>query len=451
MFNKYLSSEEYNEWIVRNGYSKEIPFEGRIAEKESTESGHATYVLRANVYQDPNNRNGVDMSIFYANVELKDDNWPLFQHFIRLLTDPFIYIRSLSLYPQKYVLSLFAGAMNPDRDRLQCKWLNIRFHGDTQKFIVWIKDHVRCDEFKIYGNSDSNYDEELLDLFLTGAPCTSTMNVADYDLSKVIVNFVQKFTDLKNRAEFQVLESIQGDDQDRVVVEALKRNCAEFIAQEDKYEERHGTRQEIRFINNDIEKKLTLNTIAQAINKKAEELKEKSGKWSEILADVSKAQIAQLPGIDEELTHNIGKVIESAYQDLANKAYQKLKTPEKDKIVGKWVDQAYNGLALVTASGEKVKPNAFKFTQPLHLKIGLQIAAGPYDEKMCQFRSNFLTRIAWANMRDSQQIFVYCSYLKSLGRFVLKRSCQRGQRKNRRGIVSGREKTKSERQCKEIR
>ncbi|KAI1690980.1 hypothetical protein Ddc_24543 [Ditylenchus destructor] len=218
MFNKELSPKEYNKWIVRNGYSKQIPL-------EDSNYDITTIVLR-------------------AHVELKDKTWPLFQHFIRLLVDPFV---------------LLAGAMNPDRDRLQCKQLNIRFNGDTQKFIVWIKDHVRCDEFEIYVNSDSNYDEELLDLFLTGAPCTSAINVKYYDLSKVIVDLVQKFMGLKNRDEYQVVESIRGNVEDRGIVEELKRNCAEFIAEEEQYEEGSGTRQIIGFINNDIEKKLTLN------------------------------------------------------------------------------------------------------------------------------------------------------------------------------------------------
>ncbi|KAI1693997.1 hypothetical protein DdX_20341 [Ditylenchus destructor] len=282
IFNEDLSPEKYSEWIVRNGYLKQVPFEGRISQKESTESGHATYVLRANVYQDPNNR--VATSIFYAMVELKDDNWPLFQHFIRLLMDPFIYIRTLELNPEKCVFTFLTRAMNPDRDRLQCKQLDIRFDGDTQKFVVWIKDHVRCDEFHIYGMSDSNYDEVLIDLFLTGAPCTSAMNVADYDLSKVIVNFVQKFMGLKNRAEFQVVESIEGDDENRVVVEALKHNCTEFIVQEDKYEERRGTRQVIRFINNDIEKKLTLNKIVSGLRQRYHENIPKQLSWIPLTA-----------------------------------------------------------------------------------------------------------------------------------------------------------------------
>ncbi|KAI1696056.1 trypsin domain-containing protein [Ditylenchus destructor] len=112
----------------------------------------------------------------------------------------------------------FVGGWN------QCERLNIRFIGNTQKFIVWIKDHVRCDEFEIYVDSDSNYDEELLDLFLTGAPCTSAINVINYDLSKVIVDLVQKFMGLANRNEYQVVESIRGEVDGRGVVEEFKKS-----------------------------------------------------------------------------------------------------------------------------------------------------------------------------------------------------------------------------------
>ncbi|KAI1693439.1 hypothetical protein DdX_20654 [Ditylenchus destructor] len=164
MFNKEIPSEKYNEMIVRNGYSKQIPLEGRIAGKESAENVHDIFVFRADVHQYPNNRHGAAMAVFYADVELKDDNWPLFQHFFRLLMDPFIYVRSLKLSSQKGVLTLLAGAMTPNRERLHCKHLSIRFNGDTQKSIVWITDHVRCDVFEIYRNNDSNCDEEFLDL-----------------------------------------------------------------------------------------------------------------------------------------------------------------------------------------------------------------------------------------------------------------------------------------------
>ncbi|KAI1698025.1 hypothetical protein DdX_18148 [Ditylenchus destructor] len=260
MFNEELSPEEYNKFIARNGYSKQIPLDGQITGKESTENDRDIYVFGANVFQNQNNCPDIATTVFYArDVELKDETWPIFQHFMRLLMDPFISIRSLILYSPKDVFTLLAGAMNPDRNRLQCKQLNIRFNGDTQKFIVWIKDHVRCDRFEIDVDNESNYDEELLDLFLTGAPCTSAIYVINYDLSKVIVDLVQKFMGLKSRDEYQLVESIRGDDENREVVEALKRNCAEFIAEEEQFEEDYGTRQVIGFINNDIEKKLTLN------------------------------------------------------------------------------------------------------------------------------------------------------------------------------------------------
>ncbi|KAI1698026.1 hypothetical protein DdX_18149 [Ditylenchus destructor] len=110
---------------------------------------------------DPNHCHKIATTVFYARAELEDDYWPSFQHFIRLLVDPFIYIRYLVL--NQKALSFLSGAMNPDRGRLQCEHLSIHFN---QKFIVWIKDHVRCDEFQIYVKCDSNFDEELLDLLV---------------------------------------------------------------------------------------------------------------------------------------------------------------------------------------------------------------------------------------------------------------------------------------------
>lgn len=51
MFNKEFSPGKYNELIVRNGYSKEVPLEGRIAGKECTDSCRTIYLLLADVYQ----------------------------------------------------------------------------------------------------------------------------------------------------------------------------------------------------------------------------------------------------------------------------------------------------------------------------------------------------------------------------------------------------------------
>ncbi|KAI1708699.1 hypothetical protein DdX_11778 [Ditylenchus destructor] len=259
MFNEKLSLEEYNEWIIRNGYSKQIPLEGQIVEKENTENDRAIYALRADVYQNPNTNPNIATNVLYARTQLTDEAWPLFHHLIRLLMDPFVYFRSLSLYSLKGVFSSLAGAMSPDRDRLQCEKLNIGFDGDTQNFIVWVKDHVRCNKMEIYGNSDSNYDQELLEFIMTGAPCTSAIHVGRYDLSKVVVDFVQKFTGLKNCDEYKIVETTLGKIKDDRVVDEVKRNCGELFSEEVEFEEGSGTRQIIGIINNDIDKRLTLN------------------------------------------------------------------------------------------------------------------------------------------------------------------------------------------------
>ncbi|KAI1699075.1 hypothetical protein DdX_17547 [Ditylenchus destructor] len=80
----------------------------------------------------------------------------------------------------------------------------------------------------------------------------------DHYPSKVIVDFVQKFVGLKNRDEYQVVESIRGYTEDRGTAKELKRDFAEFIAEDELDEERSGSRQVIGFINHNIEKKLTL-------------------------------------------------------------------------------------------------------------------------------------------------------------------------------------------------
>ncbi|KAI1695690.1 hypothetical protein Ddc_21090 [Ditylenchus destructor] len=250
MFDEELSTEEYNEWIVRNGYSKQIPFKGQMV----------NYELGANVSQNPNHCHDIAGTVLLARAKLNNEHWPLFQHFIRLLMDPFIFIRTLTLKPHKDASSFLVGAMNPDHNRLQCKELVTELDRNAHKFIVWIKDHVRCDKLQIDGVGLN--DEELVDLFLTGALCTSSIYITVS--SKLIVGLVQKFVGLKNSDECQAVELIRGFvNKNRGmsifvrnlgIVDELKRNFAEFIADEVQTKNTLG----VGFINNNIEKKLML-------------------------------------------------------------------------------------------------------------------------------------------------------------------------------------------------
>ncbi|KAI1692315.1 hypothetical protein DdX_21325 [Ditylenchus destructor] len=121
IFEEELSSKEYNEWVVRNNYSKQAPIEDQIASTENTQNIPSGYRLYARAsYNDLNNREWNDgTTVLYAQVEVNHENWPVFQHFVRLATDPFIYIDCMALTYQTDVLNLLAGAINSDR--LQCK------------------------------------------------------------------------------------------------------------------------------------------------------------------------------------------------------------------------------------------------------------------------------------------------------------------------------------------
>ncbi|KAI1694273.1 hypothetical protein Ddc_22218 [Ditylenchus destructor] len=260
VFDKELSPEAYNEWVIRNNYSKQIPIESQVASEESTQSITNGYGLAAYAcYKDSSHRGCYDTtSVFSAHVELNHENWPAFQHFVRLATDPFIYIGCVRLTYQNDVLNLLAGAINSDHDRLQCKELNFNLKGNSQKSITWIKNHVRCNKLYIFGKGDLNQDEAFLDFFVTGANCTPSIDISYRDLSKVVTDFVQKFMDLKNSGESQLVEAIKGYFVTRAV-ELFKRDHARFIVKEDK-DDRCATHI-FEFVNADIKKKLQLTTV----------------------------------------------------------------------------------------------------------------------------------------------------------------------------------------------
>ncbi|KAI1710267.1 hypothetical protein Ddc_13552 [Ditylenchus destructor] len=188
MFDTVLTPEAYKKWVIRNHYLRQIPLESQINETQITQF----YQLWACTnYKDPNYSND-STTVFYANAELSREGWPLFLHFARLLTDPFIYIRDLELISQN-VLNLLAEAIKPDQNGVKCDNLRLNLRDNSHAIFKWIKDYVLCNEFQIYTEfeSVSNYGEEFLDLFMTGANCTSKIWAGNFDLCDVVVVFVQ--------------------------------------------------------------------------------------------------------------------------------------------------------------------------------------------------------------------------------------------------------------------
>ncbi|KAI1692395.1 hypothetical protein Ddc_23632 [Ditylenchus destructor] len=238
VFDKELSPEAYNEWIIRNGYSKQIPIESQVDSEESTERITNGYMLGAYAcYKDSSHRELNDTTnVFYALAELNNEDWPLFQHFVRLITDPSIYTGYVELTDQNDVLNLLTGIMNSDHDRLQCEQFNFNLEGNSQKSVTWAKNYMRCNQLYIDGEANLNMDEAIFDFFVTGAHCTQSIDILYRGLSKVITDFVQKFMDLKNSDESQLVEAIEG----KISVpatELFKRDYAKFIVKEERNED----------------------------------------------------------------------------------------------------------------------------------------------------------------------------------------------------------------------
>ncbi|KAI1702052.1 hypothetical protein DdX_15736 [Ditylenchus destructor] len=247
---------------------KKIPLDGPVAEMR-----RKIYKMRAD-YEGSKCSNA-RKTVLNARVVLSHYNWPLFQHFVRLLTDPFIYINYLRLTPLidiSYV-NLLAEAMISDSSRIRCGTMVLLSNranivDNVQKFIGWSKNHVLCKEFQVFHKSDTNFDEEMLDFFVSGAHCTSKISNNRSDISNVIVAFLQKFMDLKDCDETQMVESIRcyGSGQ---VVEVLNRDYAKFIDKEEK-----GKDQCIELFNTRIGKKLKITARITA------------GRWIYFLLDI---------------------------------------------------------------------------------------------------------------------------------------------------------------------
>ncbi|KAI1703429.1 hypothetical protein Ddc_16537 [Ditylenchus destructor] len=268
MFGKELLPEAYNEWVISNHYSKQIPLEWHGTGRESMNQRRRVYELKAEAdYKDSKLcRTNTGTTVFLTSAEFSYENWPLFQHFVRLLMDPFIYIRTLELTPQIEVSNLLAAANYPENldslQSLQCEVLNFSLDCNIQKLISWVKDHVQCDKFQIYDHRHYTIcDEELLlealaDFFLTGAHCTSEINFKYYEPTKVIIAFVPKFMGLKSCDEYQIVESIECNILGVSDLNELVFEYPQFIVKE--WEDNHRTEYVFEFINNDIGKKLQL-------------------------------------------------------------------------------------------------------------------------------------------------------------------------------------------------
>ncbi|KAI1714820.1 hypothetical protein Ddc_11257 [Ditylenchus destructor] len=220
------------------------------------------------LFVSPKLEQGINASyatVFDACADINHENWPLFEHFIRLLTDPFIYVEKMRFFARNDILHLLETAMNPDRNRLQCNYLCCDLEGNAPKFISWIKNHVRCDRLIVSGYKDSNeptYEGELLDLFMTGANCSSSVYLMYNSFPKIVYNFVQKFLDLKECDEFQAVKTVEFSVHNGSIDE-LKEKYARFIVKEEPSS--RDTKYTFEFVNDNIGKKLELTCMPKYI------------------------------------------------------------------------------------------------------------------------------------------------------------------------------------------
>ncbi|KAI1710502.1 CRE-GLR-8 protein [Ditylenchus destructor] len=367
VFGKQLSRKEYDEWIIRNEYSKQIPVEGQVVGMEGTQDD-GNYHLWAYAYYKKITRlqRSSPNSILRACTALNNETWPVFEHFVRLLTDPFISIRNcdVQLTSQNDVLNLLIGAMHKDHNRLQCKSLMIHdLSNNMQKFMNWTKDHVHCDKFISCGKRFSNYDAEFLDFFMTGANCTPKVDVS-YDLSKVVIDLVQKFMDLKSSDGYQVVESIEGNAKEEIV-EMLMRNYADSLVRVTRRSsfQRRGKEKFVPFLPPDPKPPIFFGFQTKVEDGlKHDQVRSRPGIVWEILLEMARSLnlTYEVEPLDCPERHN------SNTQDNWDCAFNKLSKGSADIIVGGSVMRGKNNKSDVT----------FPF---FHQKSGILIRSSEYS------------------------------------------------------------------------
>ncbi|KAI1702394.1 MIZ/SP-RING zinc finger domain-containing protein [Ditylenchus destructor] len=278
-FNKLLSPSAYKEWILRNQYLDQVQFYAQFAGEQIIEyddkmdqrylkeyKGIHFFTAEVN-YKYPNF--GDNTKVFHARIPLQHihKNVALLQHFVRLLTDPNIYINYLQLDPQNDVLTLLDKTIgNRDRNRLHCKVLevypNVDIYPFTPNLISWAKNNVCCNELNIeYHFGDHltrTHDQMLLDLFMNGSHMTSAINTFIYDLSNVVVDFVQNFMDLQQSDDHQIVQHIHGNRSLQIAVAKLKSKYVECVVMEEIDACEDTSEYVFEFVNSNIAKKLQL-------------------------------------------------------------------------------------------------------------------------------------------------------------------------------------------------
>ncbi|KAI1706611.1 hypothetical protein Ddc_15192 [Ditylenchus destructor] len=217
-----FNPNEYREWAYPYGYTKGYRFDSPVVavtaaydsrSPERREQHHSFIRLQALAYEDSNTL----VTVFSAvtSTKLSYDNWPLYQHFIRLLNDPFAYFERLTLISfQNFAWNALVENYGSRNRSVTCKYAKILLEDDSKDFLVWIKQNVVSEDLSLRRYETSTYDQDDTVSFLsTGQKCASSVVLRDevYNgehLIGAIYDLIEKFLDLETSIQCQMISSI---------------------------------------------------------------------------------------------------------------------------------------------------------------------------------------------------------------------------------------------------
>ncbi|KAI1692016.1 hypothetical protein DdX_21492 [Ditylenchus destructor] len=253
---------DHKDWIKSNGYSATFEFEHKQSPPEPSNriSLHAAARFHESgscIKEDSAPLTVVFSTFVKPNFHRIDcrRHWPMLQHFVRLLSDPFVYFERIQLVSLRNELwKPLVKNLKLTLTRTLCNDAEVCVENNAGEFLNWMKNYLRCSHLSLRSTGSPN--DELAAFLLSGSTCTPLAVISGTYNKELEHNLVARFLTLKQIDRDQVIPSISFPWMISVhtIKEMFEDKFSDFLVREENTSE--SFLQVYEFTNSDIMQKL---------------------------------------------------------------------------------------------------------------------------------------------------------------------------------------------------
>ncbi|KAI1715338.1 hypothetical protein Ddc_10994 [Ditylenchus destructor] len=214
---------DHDDWIESNGYSatfefkpKEVDLENLFQKQPPKPTNCISLHASARYHESGSciKEDSAPLTVVFSTFVKPKFNrldcrrhWPMLQHFVRLLSDPFVYFESIHLVSLKNELwKPLVKNLKLTLNRTLCNGAEIRLENNAGEFLDWMKNYLRCSQLSLRSTGSPN--DELATFLLSGSKCTSHAMISGTYNRALEHNLVARFLTLKQDDRDQMIPSI---------------------------------------------------------------------------------------------------------------------------------------------------------------------------------------------------------------------------------------------------